>query len=355
MKSQQKLILISLILGLVSVIIIMYFSGSWDKKDPSTSQQEKFKLLKIESSNKLSINKFYGQITSTIEEEVRMNVSGKIDSDNHLLLPGTSFKKNDILVKVDRLEILYELLMTRTEYKQFVQKAILEFPEQMADKRKKWADFKDDIQRIQLLPPLPVINSKEEEEYLTKIGLYTQYYKIKKLELKAQDYIYAAPFDGVIVKSKIHPGSMIKKNSQIMTISRQNSLIVKANIPISEIHWYENSKLIYYVDSNMDTLGKGKFHGMGAELSDSSTVEALFDITPQKLKDINKVVQIVLSERAPSDNGIVLPLSAVKNNHVLLFESNKILEASIQIISIQEDSITVKGLPKHCFVVIPYQ
>lgn len=353
MKSQQKYILTLLIIGLVSIIIIMYFSGNWNKENQLTSSQpEKFKLFEVRINSEEQFNKLYGQVISEVEMEVTMNISGKIDDDNHSLKPGTSFKKNDILIKVDRLKILYELLTTRAEYKTFLQESIQEFPIQMGDKKEKWDNYKDQIERTQFIPSLPKVSSKDEENYLTSIGLYAKYYKIKKLELEAESYIYAAPFNGVILESKIQPGSMVKKNTTLMRISKQNGLIVKSNIPIHLIQHYENSKLVYYVNAKQDTIGQGKFTGIGSKLSDSSTVEGLFSIVPQNLKTVSNVVQILLPEES-TNNNVILPKSAVKNDNVLIFESNKILEKSIQVISIQNDSLEVKGLPSHCFVVIP--
>lgn len=352
MKSKRKTIFIVIIIGLIFSMTIMFFFSNYSKPSVVDSQQAKFKLLEIKLPPEDLIDKHYGQVTSRMETEVRMNVSGKIDENNHALKPGSTFNKNDILIKVERLKILYELLTTRSQYKKFIQEVIKDFPLQLTSETGKWNNFRKDIQRTQLLPSLPKVNSKEEEDYLSGTGLYSQYYKIKKLELGAENYIYAAPFDGVIVESKINPGSTIEKNRPLMTISKRNSLIVKANVPINSIHNYTNSKQVYYVDAKLDTLGKGVFENIGSKLSDSSTIECLFNLNNQNPTILNEVVQILLPQKTLNE-GFTLPLRAVEDNHVLLYESDKILEISIQVVSTKNDSITVKGLPRHCFVVIP--
>lgn len=353
MKSNQRTIFILIIIGLIFSITILFFTGVWKKEKQTPTQSNPYELLEINYKAQSSDISVFGQINSDRNMEVRMNVSGKIDDNNHTLRPGTSFKKNDILIKVDRLAILYELLTTRTEFKQFLQEILQKLPTEIEDRKDTWTSFKDDIQRTKLLPALPTIHSDAEENYFTEVGLYTQFYKIKKLELKAEDYIYAAPFDGFITNSKVHPGSTIKKNQPIIQISKKNSLIVEAHVPIDLIHHYENSEQVYYVNADNDTLGKGKIHHVESKLSDSSTVAVQFSIDTQSYKDLGKVVRIVIPQNH-INKGVVLPRSAVKDNHVVLFQSNKKIMTPIHTLTALEDSIAVKGLPNHCFVIVPY-
>ncbi len=352
MKSQQKLIFFAIIITLISIIILMYFSNNWSEKQQASIPLKEFRLLEVKSDPVLFKDSVYGQVISNHKMEVQMKVSGKIDSDNHILTPGTTFKKNDLLIKVDRLAILYELLIARTDYKQLVNKAIQKLPTQIINQKGKWEQFKNQIHKTRSLPSLPKTNGEREEDYISQMGIYKQYYEVKKLALSAEDYIYAAPFDGVIIKSTIRPGAEVKKNRPLMTISKQGSYIVKAHVPISLVQYYKKTKKMKFLNSEMDTVGHGVFLKASVPSIDSSMVAVSFSIAPQSLKSLGEVVRVV-PQKKHNYKGIGIPLTAVKKDSVLIYTSNTLIAVPVQVISTQNDSVFVSGLPQHCFVVLP--
>ena len=305
MKSLQKLILLAIIIILICVIALMYFYNNSYQQQQTSTPHEEFNLLEVKSDHHPFEDTVYGQITSKYKMAVKMKVSGKIDSDNHKLTTGTTFKKNDLLIKIDRLSILYELLMARSDYKRLVNKSIREFPAPINNKKEKWERFYNKIHKTHAIPPLPESDNKEEENYLSQSGIFTQYYKIKKLELSAEQYIYAAPFDGVIIKSFVYPGAEIKKNTPLMYISKQGSSEVKVNIPISRVQDYKRKDSVRFLGSASDTLGYGTLLRVSEYSTDSSTVEMIYSITPQSNKNLGEVVRVVpLKEKITKNVGI---------------------------------------------------
>jgi len=352
MKSSKKInfLLVLIISGLIIALIVVSKENKSIASIPKNETEEHFQLIEVKIHKNKATPIIHGIITSSEELEVKMNVGGRIDNDNHSLKMGTKFKKNDILIKVDRLEVLYELLISRLNYKKQLQNSLGEIGKQFPDEKDKWSTFENKIERTLPLPDLPKVTSKEEEDLLTQLTIYETYYKIKKTELKTEDYIYSAPFDGFISESSIRPGALIKANTSLMKLSKSNTLQVTSHLPIHLVKDYELAEYVYFLNSNNDTLGKGRFSRLGNKLSDSSYVEVDFNIAEQNHLLENTLIHISLPHEE-THNTVTLPKSAVKNSIVQLFLDNKIIEHSIQIVSSNNDSIEVKGLPNHCYVI----
>ena len=352
MKSQQKinLLFFLIILGLIVSLIVVSIQDNKQSKNQETLPLSELQLMEIRSEQRKEVADVFGIVNAEVEVEVKMNVSGRIDHDNHSLRPGTTFKKNDILIKVDRLEVLYELLIARLNFKMHIQKSLERIGEQFPKEKSKWQEFEAKIERTLPLPDLPKKVSKEEEKLLNELNVYTMYYSVKKIERRTEDYIYAAPFDGFVSESSIGPSSVMKLNVPLMKLSKSNTLQVVAHLPIQSVTEYELAKQVYFISSKNDTLGKGSFKRIGAQLSDTSKVEVFFTIQPQSQSIQNSSVRIVLPKHERS-NTVSLPQSAVLNNVVYLFSEDKIIEVPVQVISEKNDSVQVEGLPNYCFVI----
>lgn len=352
MKSQQKInfLFFLIIFGLIVALIVVSLQGDTHSKNSTPQQLSSFELMEIKINHPKEMLEAYGIVNSEVEVDVKMNVSGRIDNDNHSLRPGTQFKKNDLLIKVDRLEILYELLINRLNYKKLLQNSMQKIGEQFPKEKSKWQDFEGKIERTLPLPELPKTTSKEEENLMNELNVLAMYYTVKKIERKAEDYIYAAPFDGFISESGVSPSGMVKHNISLMKLSKSNTLQVVTHLPVQFVNEYELAEHVYFLNAQKDTLGKGSYKRTGAILSDSSKVEVYFTISQQNQSIQNSSVQIALPAHDKSSS-VSLPKSAVINAKAYLFSDNKVIEVPVHVVSTTNDSVYVKGLPNPCFVI----
>ncbi|HZH87270.1 MAG TPA: efflux RND transporter periplasmic adaptor subunit [Brumimicrobium sp.] len=352
MKSQQKinLLFFLVILGLTIALIFVSLPGKKLPNNSLVSKNNRFQLIEINKTPPINKTKVFGVIAAEIETDVIMKVNGKIDNDNHALTRGSTFKKNDILIKVDRIEVLYHLLISRLNFKKHIEKSIKEIEDQFPEEKNKWQKFEKSIERTLPLPDFPKVTSTEEETLLNKLNIHKLYYEIKRLEQRAQDHIYVAPFDGFISESTIQPNSMVRENKVLMKLSKNNSFQVITHLPINSLKAYKNAKHVYFVNSSKDTIGSGSFNRIGSELSDSSKVEVFFNVSQQNQSIQNTLVELVLPGYGIK-NSVALPKLSVSNNRVFLYSDDKVLEYPIKIITSKEDSVYVEGLPDHCFVI----
>ena len=112
---KQKIGLFGFLLILISLIFfIALYLKAIQNEDHVTSPKDVLNLMRVEynaSEKPLTLD---GVIISQREEKVKMDASGKIEDNNPSLEVGKTFKKGDILIKLERIDILYKILEERT-------------------------------------------------------------------------------------------------------------------------------------------------------------------------------------------------------------------------------------------------
>ncbi len=347
MKSHQKLNIIFLVVIIGLIITILFLPPSEKKvnnEQLNLNKSEHFQVLEINQVNDASI---IGLITATIIEDVKMKVDGKIDKNNRSLTVGSRFSKNDILIKVERLDALYDLLSARSEFKSLIQKFILSINNKVPNESEKWKQFDNQIQRTLPLPELPVLKSKNEEELLSNLNVFSEYYKTKKTERKAEDYIYLAPFDGVIIESNINPGLSINAGKTVLKLAKNNFHQVIAHAQIKDLNRIKTKDTVSFLSFNGDTLSKGIFSKVGSVLSDSSTIVVYYSVFSKDQNLFNQPIEIRYKPKE-----VKIPSRAIQNDSVLLYAADKAFKLPIKVISQTGDSSVVEGLPEHCFIIL---
>lgn len=345
MKNHQKiyLILFFLIIGLIGALLYISFYKKTDTIIESKNQEVRnIQMMKVDSQEQLKLN---GIITSNTIEEVRLKVSGKISKDNRSLKEGTSFKKNEILIKVDRLNVLYEILSARSEFKTLIQQLILTIKNRIPAETAKWEYFEKQIQRTQPLPSLPTINSQNEEDLLNHENVYSTYYKTKVSERKAEDYLYIAPFDGTIIESRISSNTTIIEGEISLKIAKKGTNQVLTHVQLKDLNEVMKKDTVEFISSNGETISKGVFSKTGNKLSDSSTVEVFYSIFSQNQNLLNQPIRIIINEELAK-----IPTSVIKNDSVEIIVNNETYKTKVLPIKTDGNQTFVEGLPQHSYI-----
>jgi len=340
---------------LIVIVILLYIGVFWFlmRSEKSTYEEatlapKQFQLMEVKSDPLLNGVPILGQITPERTTKVTMEVNGKIDDDNRVLAPGNTFKKNEILLKVERTEILYELLALRANFKETLLSSLEAIRSRFPEEKGKWEAFANSVNRLSTLPELPKINS-EEDALITELKIPSLYHHIKSVEKKAEKYFYAAPFDGVIIDSKVQPESIVRQNSPLMTIAKNNSFVINTTLSLSMAKFFQTAQEKINVISNNEIMGTAKYHSTKPLNSDSTKVNVVFTTSIQEGQHLNKIVELQTNIK---NQDTWLPKSVLtKGNQVILFNDNQTFHLTVTVLNQTKDSVQLKGLPHHFFIV----
>lgn len=344
MKTRQIVILV-VFLGLLALIYFPIMNKEDVKKDDTKKLEQNY-IPVYEAFNKPQIEHLdsYGQIVGVAQFDVTMKVQGEIDRDNRLLKTGMTFKKNEILVKIDRTEALYNLLSRRSQFINLIANVLPDISIDLPTEEKKWRRYLSMISPTTALPSLPAINGDREKLLINGRNITAEYYGIKSAESQIEEYFYVAPFNGVIVESFVEPGSMISPGTRLFTISKNDDFEVKAPINIEEVENYKNVENVYFTSSSGDTIGKGNLLRTSPKINtQTQSVDAYFSLKEAKNPIIGSFVNVTITSKV-IDESVVLPEIAAQNNYVQLLNDSIISRKKVEILGTKTDSVFVKGI-----------
>lgn len=352
MKVRQIIIL----LVFLGILALIYFPIVRNKEteDGKSKEKEQNYLPIYEVVNKKQIQQLdsYGQIQGSAQFDVTMKVQGEIDRDNRLLKPGMTFKKNEILVKVDRTEALYNLLSRRSQFINLLTGVLPDISIDLPEEEQKWKDYLSLVTPTASLPPLPKINSEREKLLINGRNITAEYYGIKSAETQIEEYFYVAPFNGVIVESFVEPGSMISPGTRLFTIAENDEFEVKAPISIDQISDYKNAGRVSFTSSTGDTIGHGELLRTSPKINtQTQSVDAYFSLKDSRKPVIGSFVNVSIRSTI-HDSTVVLPEIAAQNNTVQLLKDSIISKHKIEVLGTKQDSVFVKGIQNGEFVVL---
>jgi hypothetical protein len=346
MKKRQIVIVVSILVVLGLIYIPILFNN---KEEEGKKVEEKTNYVPVFLTQNRVYNQSissYGQIIGNAQLNVSMQVQGEIDRDNRTLKPGTHFRKNEILIKVDRVESLYNLLSRRSAFINLISGILPDIYMDFPEEKGKWDTYLNKISATSALPELPIFNSQKEKLLVNGRNIPSEYYGIKSAETQIEKFYYVAPFNGVITESMIEPGSMVSPGTQLLTISKTGDYEVKAPIDIRDLDLFKKTEEIYFMDTKKDTIGSGKISRVGKTINQQTqSVDAYFSIKPKNNKEIiigsfvNLTIETPLFEKS-----ILVPENAVYDNTVQILKDSIIYEKSIQKIGAKPDSIFIQGI-----------
>ncbi|PKR80888.1 hypothetical protein CW751_06880 [Brumimicrobium salinarum] len=343
------LFLSSIIIALTVWILLFQNQKPADPSNEAGKKTETIETTFVNKENTFSPPILYGVLSPQTQTKVVMDISGKIDDDNIDLYPGKRFKKHDILIKVNRLPILYNILTLKIKFKKSIQNTLDTIQKLMPEKLDQWEDFYKNTQRTRPLPELPTMTI-EEENILGKNGILAAYYQIKEVEQKATKYIYTAPFDGYILESSITSNTFVEKGKALMVLANNKSE-VNAKIKLEHLVATENMSNVYFTNSNNDTIGKGSLKKVYSNPKDSIYARLLFSIDEKSHLIPERTIKIVYPQNEIKDTKI--PISAINNDSLYLLFNNSIFRHEASVKNTFGDSVTLntQNLPNNAFII----
>ncbi|RFC54670.1 efflux RND transporter periplasmic adaptor subunit [Brumimicrobium aurantiacum] len=345
--SQKKSSLLFITIIIILIIALLYLLKQTNSKIKSPSEKPdaiEYQLLEVKEERALQIHAI---VQPTIIEEVIMHVNGIVDSQNKIITKGTQFSKDELLIKLDRVEQLYELLAQQNEFKTSLKELLDIIMHKVPDQFQKWNAYDKQINVAQTIPSLPSTKSTIEKNIVDGLNIEKQFYKLKNLKINLQKHYYSAPFSGFVYEGSIHPGSTISSNKVILRIAKNGSYILKSKINIRDFERLGKIDSIQFTHQKSNsTVYADLIHSEFVSM-DSTYIEAVFAIKGDHQYLNGQILTATINAENPT-----IPNSSIHNDSVTIFKNNELFKLGINVIAKSEDSSRVKGLPKESFIIV---
>ena len=206
---------------------------------------------------------------------------------------GISFRKGDVLYRIDNQESFYSFAARRSSLVNIILNILpdieLDFPEE----KEKWMSFMNEMNKVIRLPELPKIKSDKERMFITSRSIITEYYSLKSLESRLDKYLIIAPFNGTVTDVFMEPGTIANPGGQIARIAKTGEFEVKVPISIDDIDFFKDKSVARFSNSANESVGTGK-------------IKRVSNVVNQQTQSIDVYYTLKVKENSLVYNGCLL-------------------------------------------------
>lgn len=227
--SKDGLLAIFLIVVAVVVILVMGVKEKSTKKTPPKLQETAVNVWTTSGTEISPRILVQGRVVSQEVIQLFAERGGRVLGRGFQLRLGERFKQGEVLYslesgiekaswKIEVVKLLEVLGRALPEIK-------LDFPQEYA----KWKDFFENVS-FNRVPKLPSLGAKEKL-WMSQKGILAHYFSAKVKELDLKKKMFFAPFSGVVSKSHINAGGILRAGGQVAEIINTNKLELEFHLP----------------------------------------------------------------------------------------------------------------------------
>ncbi len=185
-----------------------------------------------------------GRVVSAQPVELFSEVSGTLMEGEVPFKPAQSFRKGDLLLKIDDRQARYQLNSTKSELMTALAQVLPEIKIDFPDKFQKWQDYFSRIEFGSRVPDLPGADNHKIKLFLSRFNVYKMYYSVRDLEMVLGKHHFYAPFDGSILSTNMRIGSTARSGTLLGQILNLESLEVEVPVPVTDVDWIDRSQAV---------------------------------------------------------------------------------------------------------------
>ena len=350
MKIRHIVIIAVFVLINIAVLATLNFGGG--PKVEEDNKEEVFiqDLKGMEIKNELAQFEVaaYGTISSFQSVDVSSEVQGKLILGSKDLKVGNSFRKGELMFRVNDTEARYNIRSRKSGFITLIAQMLPDIKSDFPAEFDKWNDYVASIKLNESLPILPAWGDTKEKIFISTRNILTEYFAIKSMEEQLQKFTYYAPFNGVITEAYISEHAVVNPGSRIIKYVANGDFELAASVPTSQMDELKvgTTAKIY------TTTGEEKGIGKVVRISDvinkmTQSADVFIKPTAYEGKKFveGEYVKVQINEQGEF-NGVRVPRQAVNDNTVYVYNKidSTLNPKQITVLDINEIGVFVSGL-----------
>ncbi len=306
--------------------------------------------LKIETVQNNSITKYgfiSGRVVPKNSTQLFAEVQGRILNGNKPFKAGTSFRKGEVLLRIDSQEFGLQLDAQRSSFLNILTGMMANMKADYPTNYQSWLSYISSYEIGKSLPTLPETKSDSEKYYVTSNQVYTTYYTIKALESRLSKYTITAPFDGTISMANVDKGGLVSPAQLLGSFISDREYEIAAEVALE----LENEiKIGRKIQFKSKELGK-TFDATivrSTNLIDPTTqsIPVFLEVKGENLKSGLYLEGQINTSSYPNSYTIHKEL-LMRDGNVYILKDSIISKKEVTILGTDRDSLIVSGLAEN--------
>jgi multidrug efflux pump subunit AcrA (membrane-fusion protein) len=288
-----------------------------------------------------------GKIVATERFEIFAQAEGQLLPMALKFKEGQKYRKGETLLAIDAEEFRMTLMAQKSEFITSVTSVLPDLKSDYPNNYVVWREYAVSLNIKQALPVLPTVNDEQLKFFLAGKGIYTRYYQIQSLQEKLAKYIIKAPFDGVVISSRVEAGKAVRPGTELGVFINPAQYELEVTLPLHAVNRLEISATAELTSSEISGNWQGKVVRIGGNIDEQSQNIKVFISTQGKgLKEGMFLTAEI--ESLPFENALSIPRKMVSStNEVFIVEDDTLRLVKVNVLSKQGDEAIVEGLPEN--------
>ncbi len=230
----QVLTVLLLIGAAVAVSFKLQNSKAPEAKKPSvTAVREVDTQLPVAAKVDLDVP-LQGRLVAFQTAPVIAEVTGVFDQSAHAFKVGVTYRKGEVLARINDTEAGYTLLAQKSTLARIIAQAMPELKIDYPETFPAWDAYLRAFNPEKAMPTLPPAATDAARFYLNAKDIYGQYYNIKASEERYSKYTLRAPFTGVLTEVSTTTGALVRSGQPLGTLTASDYELA-ASVPVRDL------------------------------------------------------------------------------------------------------------------------
>ncbi len=289
----------------------------------------------------------YGKIVSAQPIPLISEVSGILESGNIAFKPGASFKKGDLLAKIDDRQARLSLNSQKSDFLNAMAMVLPELKVDFPDAYPEWQKYFDETTFDTPVKPLPEVKDSKLKLYISRFNIYKLFFAIRQAEIFLEKHYFYAPFNGSIVTTELRKGSSARAGSRLGEIINLDDLEVEIPLPAGEIDQIDSKKTVRLFSRELGQTWQGRIARIGKNINErTQSVPVYIELSNNGTAPPSGVFIDAQLPGQKIENGIMVPRRAIYDDEFVYLIKNKKLhyqKVGIKIVQ-EETAVITQGL-----------
>lgn len=300
------------------------------------------------ASNNIEVD---GRLQAYERVTISSKVTGIMKQNSANVREGKYFKKGALLYAVDDQEAIFNLQAQKSALFTSIAQMMPDLKFDYPDAFSKWESYLSKFDVDQPIHEIPEPSTNQEKYFIAGRNILNQYYTIKSLETRLNDYQIYAPFSGIITQSNVYPGSIISPGTALATMINTSLYELTSPIPLSQLQYIKLGQPAVLSSTDLAKEWTGKVNRIGNKIDPSTqNIPVYITVSGQGLKDgmyLNGTLK-----GSTLDDVVKLPKDIFLNPETIYVVKDSILTArKITSVKRVDNHVLVRGLQEDDAVV----
>lgn len=296
-----------------------------------------------------------GRLASLAEVDMVAEASGKIQISDVPLKKGSRFSKGDVLFTIYYDEAALALKSRKSRFLNILANLLPDLAVDYQEDHQRFRDFFNSVDLDKKLPPFPDVTNEQLRIFLASRDVLSEYYGIKKDELKLGRHTVVAPFDGTYKEVYMEAGAYTNTGGRVARTIRTDLLELEVPLERFDANWVGIGDQATIYSDERDLEWEGVVVRKSQFVDQDNQSQGLFiriqDNTEKPLL-AGEYLRATFPGQ-PVEKVMEVPRNVVFNtNEVFIVNDARLHKRNIDIVKVNENTLLFKGLPEKQMLVM---